>query len=168
MTTPDNPEGTTGETDVQSRDDADFTVDVGGRPVLVRPDVEVPLEVAVRGVDVSMLVNGLLVDADELRPPDPIHRRIVDAVENDGYELVDYESVNFAIPTADGRRLTNVEFECTVTGRTDDVDLEDDGLDADCPKCGSSGYDRDDDVVRCPDCGFEYRNTTREDGGNDA
>jgi hypothetical protein len=46
----------------------------------------------------------------------------------------------------------------------DDVGLRTDGgLDGACPKCGSDDYDREDDVVCCPDCGFTTGHIT--DGG---
>lgn len=41
------------------------------------------------------------------------------------------------------------------------------GLDADCPECGSGEYDRADDEVACPDCGFTYRHLTDQEVSTD-
>jgi hypothetical protein len=49
--------------------------------------------------------------------------------------------------------------------QSDQTVVPDGGIDGACPECGSEAYDREDDVVRCPDCGFESGPLT--DGGRE-
>lgn len=93
-------------------DDVDFRVEVGDRPALLHPDVEVPLTVTLHGVIYSAILDGLV---DDVRPVDHVHDRVQDAVENNGYALESYDSMSFSIPRSVDDRV-EVELELRVTG----------------------------------------------------
>jgi len=93
-------------------DDPDFRVELGGRPALVHPDVDVPLTVTLHGVVYSAILDGLV---DDVQPVSHVHERIQDAVENAGYALESYDSMSFTIPRSVDDRV-DVKFELCVTG----------------------------------------------------
>lgn len=101
-------------------DAADFDVELRDHPALVRPDIEVPLDVELRGVHLSVVRDGVLDwrSGAPYQPTGFVHRRVRDAVENAGYSLVEYDDVRFEVPTDDDE-LTTVEFSLRVTGATD-------------------------------------------------
>lgn len=93
-------------------DDPDFSVELGDRPALVHPDVDVPLTVTLRSVVYEAILDGLV---DDVRPVDHVDERIQDAVENAGYALDSYDSMSFSIPRSVDDRV-DVELELRVTG----------------------------------------------------
>lgn len=116
MTTDNSTESTDDESPSEYPDAADFRVELRDRPVLVRPDIEVELGVALRNVDISVVRDGILnFRADTYRPIDHVDRRVREAVENEGYAIERYADVAFSLPKPDSR-LTTVEFTLKVTG----------------------------------------------------
>lgn len=120
MSKQDHASNTETEEPMDDSDAADFTVELRDHPALVRPDVEVGLDVELRGVHLSVVRDGVLDwrSGAPFQPTGFVHRRVCDAVENAGYSLVEYDDVAFDVPD-DGDELTTVEFSLRVTGADD-------------------------------------------------
>lgn len=97
--------------------DSDFTVDVQQRPNFVADQVEDTLDVVLRGVDISLVYDGVFPatnTADGYTPADHVDYRVRETARDSGFAIERYDEVSVSLP-GDDSRLATVEFSLRVT-----------------------------------------------------